>query len=107
MKPFFLIKTLNNNYYMFNFRKKLILYCHPLLVQIFLLWKENKQEFIIKNLTDRLNEYDKKSITYYYNKIKALSEAGFLDNNEVRTEVDKKIFPKALVRSLIRNLQVF
>lgn len=106
MKPFFILQTFNNNYYIFNFRKKIFLYCHPILVQIFLFWKENKHEFNVKNIAHKLSKYNRKTITYYYNKFRFLFEAGFFEENEVIMEVDNIIIPEMIKKKLANAKQI-
>lgn len=107
MKPLFLFKSLNNNHYLFNFKKKQIIYCHPIMVEIILLWKEDISKFNIDYIYKQLSSrYNKNELLYYFNKIYALSKLGIFENDEIITEVDAEILPEMVKQQLANAQQI-
>ncbi len=106
MDSSFLIKTLNNNYYFINLIKKQIIYCHPIVLQIFKIWEKNESDFNFDYIIKQKKNIHKNKLKYYFDKTKVLIEKGFFVNTTISKVILDEILPEQIKRWLINSRHV-
>lgn len=91
MKNIHYLKTNNGNHYLYNYSKKQILFIHPIIINLFLLWKENNKKLTLNKVLSGDLKFEKSDISYYYKKFNFLLNNGFFNNKEIKNKVQYNI----------------
>lgn len=103
MKTLTCFKT-RNNQYIYNSRKRQSIFCHPIFFKIYSKWLCEAKRICINELYSENEEFDKKTIDYYYNKFNYLLKNDFLKNKEIKAKAITTI-PKGIIEKAIRNTE--
>ncbi|MDX8341765.1 radical SAM peptide maturase [Draconibacterium sp. IB214405] len=106
MDSLYLIKTNNNNHYFVNLLQKRIIYCHPIVLQIFRLWVKNSSNFNLDFIAEQLSNFDGNQLKYYFKKTREFIEEGFLVNTSIKRLGREEMLPEQIKGWLVNSRQV-